>query len=83
WKKDEIRFSLSGNMTNVDIYSHYYILRKKQLISINPILIPRYLEDNLEKFSGEEYDKSSDTQLKQGSTLLSRVNIGDRESVLD
>ncbi len=83
WQQNEIRFSLSNQIDNVDIYSHYYILRKKQHISINPILIPRFFEEPLKKFDGGSYDKSSDTQAKQGSSLINQVIINDNERILD
>ncbi|KUP04422.1 hypothetical protein Q75_15640 [Bacillus coahuilensis p1.1.43] len=83
WKKSEIRFSLSGITNTIDIYSHYYILRKKQRIAINPILIPRYLDGNQDRFRGEEYDASSQTQFQQGTTLLSKIELPNASRVLD
>lgn len=83
WRNSEIRFSLSNSLNNIDIYSHYYILRKNQMFMINPILIPRYIEGNQEKFSGEKYDQSSHTQLKQGAELIGQIDIEDDIHVLD
>lgn len=83
WKKTEIRFCMSGQFANIDIYSHYYILRKQQLVAINPILIPRYLEDNRELFNGDGYDKSSETQAKQGATLINYVQPKEGAKILD
>jgi trans-aconitate methyltransferase len=83
WEKAEIRFSLS-NTQNVDIYSHYYIYRKKQRVSINPILIPRYLNNNTELFHNAEfYHKSSQTQFIQGEKLISLVKLQDHMKILD
>ncbi|WP_078553108.1 class I SAM-dependent methyltransferase [Bacillus alkalicellulosilyticus] len=83
WDQTEIRFSLSNGLSNVDIYSHYYILRKNQIITVNPILIPRYLEENQEKFNGEEYDESSQTQQKQGTTLIEKLKVDNYAKILD
>ncbi|MCT2537133.1 methyltransferase domain-containing protein [Aquibacillus koreensis] len=83
WKNAEIRFSLSSNVENIDIYSHYYMLRNEQSIAINPVLIPRYLEDNREMFDGAGYDKSSQTQLIQGSTLINKITPMKNARVLD
>ncbi|SFB09124.1 Methyltransferase domain-containing protein [Bacillus sp. cl95] len=83
WKKAEIRFSLSSAYKNIDIYSQYYILREKQRVAINPILIPRNMDANQEKFEGEDYDKSSQTQFKQGNSLIEKISLKDNMKVLD
>jgi trans-aconitate methyltransferase len=84
WKKNEIRFSLSNALSHAHIFSHYYLLRKGQSISINPIIMPRYYEEQEALFrDGEQYDKSSQTQLLQGVTLISHVKTEDGMNILD
>ncbi|OLO42863.1 hypothetical protein BTR23_02360 [Alkalihalophilus pseudofirmus] len=84
WKDAEVRFSLSNSSLNIDIYSHYYILRKKQSLAINPVIIPRYFNDKKDlNYNGENYQKSSDTQYKQGNKLISYVNAEGLDRALD
>lgn len=84
WKKGEIRFSLSNPLSHVHIFSHYYLLRKNQSISINPILIPRYFEEREALFqNSEQYDQSSQTQSLQGASLISHLTLADQAKILD
>lgn len=84
WSDSEIRFCMSIPVNSIDIYSYYYLLRKKHHISINPIIIPRTIVNNDELFaSGEAYQNSSSTQKKQGSNLIDSVTVKPGARVLD
>ncbi|WP_066190396.1 MULTISPECIES: class I SAM-dependent methyltransferase [Gracilibacillus] len=83
WDNNELRFSLSDNFKNIDIYSHYYILRHNQKFMINPILTPRMIEKSQQQFSGEHYQQSSQTQSKQGNALIRELAVEDGAKVLD
>ena len=84
WDNHEIRFCMSSPTSSIDIYSYYYLLRGKQHIAINPIIIPRLTADNEELFAAaEDYQRFSLTQRQQGMRLIDEIDLAPGMKVLD
>lgn len=80
----EIRFSISKELQIVDIYMHYYVLRKNSSFAVNPIIIPKTVDDNEQLFdNGEVYDQSSDTQFAQAGKLMDMTELDGVNHLLD